>query len=97
MSCSSAWIRLARLSATRSSSFARSCRHRRYRRRIEPKAALAAVTPSFIHFAAWLVLCGIAFVPVGIKTGKGSNATIDGELADEAPRGKLRLAVEERT
>ncbi len=54
---------------------------------IEPKATLAAVTPSFLYFAAWLVLCGMAFALFGFETGRRSIAAIDDELVEDAPRG----------
>ena len=52
---------------------------------IEPKATLAAVTPSFLYFAAWLVLCGMAFALFGFETGRRSIAAIDDELVEDAP------------
>jgi len=62
---------------------------------IEPKATLAAIVPSFLYFAAWLVLCGMAFTLFGFETGRRSIAAIDGELAEEAPQA-VRLAMETR-
>jgi putative MFS transporter len=63
---------------------------------IEPKATLAAITPSFFYFAAWLVLCGMAFALFGFETGRRSISAIDGDLAEGAPSGELGLAVETR-
>jgi MFS transporter, putative metabolite:H+ symporter len=63
---------------------------------IEPKATLAAVTPSFLYFAAWLVLCGMGFALFGFETGRRSISAIDGELADDAPSGSLGLVTEAR-
>lgn len=63
---------------------------------IEPKATLAAVTPSFLYFAAWLVLCGMAFALFGFETGRRSISAIDDELAEGPAPATIELAVETR-
>ena len=47
---------------------------------ITPKATLDAIGPSFLYFAAWMVLCGCAFLFFGFETGGESMATIDRSL-----------------
>jgi putative MFS transporter len=63
---------------------------------IEPKATLAAITPSFLYFAAWLVLCGMAFALFGFETGRRSISAIDGDLSEDAAPTAVGLAVETR-
>ncbi len=63
---------------------------------IEPKATLAAITPSFLYFAAWLVLCGMAFALFGFETGRRSISAIDGDLSEDAAPTAGGLAVETR-
>jgi putative MFS transporter len=63
---------------------------------IEPKATLAAITPSFLYFAAWLVLCGMAFALFGFETGRRSISAIDEELEQGTPSPQLGLAMETR-
>jgi putative MFS transporter len=50
---------------------------------ITPKATMDAIGPSFAYFAAWMALCGAAFLFFGFETGKQSIATIDRELEDK--------------
>ena len=63
---------------------------------IEAKATLAAITPSFLYFAAWLVLCGMAFALFGFETGRRSISAIDGDLSEDAAPTAVGLAVETR-
>ena len=44
---------------------------------ITPKATLDAIVPSFLYFAAWMALCGCAFLFFGFETGRQSIAAID--------------------
>lgn len=50
---------------------------------ITPKATLDAIGPCFAYFAAWMFLCGCAFLFFGFETGKQSIATIDSALNDK--------------
>ena len=54
-----------------------------------PKATLDAILPSFLYFAAWMVLCGFAFLFLGFETGRQSLTEIDAELGN-TPRHKAR-------
>jgi putative MFS transporter len=47
---------------------------------IKPQATIDAIVPSFIYFAAWMAVCGCAFLFFGFETGKQSITAIDGEL-----------------
>jgi len=46
---------------------------------ITPKATLDAITPAFMYFAAWMALCGCAFLFFGFETGNRSLVSIDAE------------------
>jgi putative MFS transporter len=52
---------------------------------ITPKATVDAIVPSFMYFAAWMVLCGCAFLFFGFETGSQSFTKIDAELEDATP------------
>jgi MFS transporter, putative metabolite:H+ symporter len=52
---------------------------------ITPKATLDAIVPSFMYFAAWMALCGFAFLIFGFETGRQGISTIDQRL-DEGIR-----------
>ena len=52
---------------------------------VTPKATLDAIVPSFLYFAAWLVLCGRAFLFFGFETGKQSIAAIGNTLDGAKP------------
>ena len=52
---------------------------------VTPKATLDAIVPSFMYFAAWMALCGCAFLFFGFETGRRSIASIDSELGDAVP------------
>lgn len=47
---------------------------------ITPKATLDAIVPSFLYFAAWMALCGFAFLFFGFETGRHGIAAIDARL-----------------
>ena len=51
---------------------------------ITPKATIDAIVPGFLYFAAWMALCGCAFLFFGFETGRQSLVEIDAAL-DEAP------------
>jgi hypothetical protein len=46
---------------------------------------LNAITPSFLYLAAWLVLCGGAFMLFGFETGRRSIAALDEGFTDATP------------
>jgi putative MFS transporter len=48
---------------------------------VKPEVTLAAITPSFLYLAGWLVLCGCAFLFFGFETRHRSIATIDAGFA----------------
>jgi putative MFS transporter len=50
---------------------------------ITPKATVDAIGPSFAYFAAWMALCGCAFLFFGFETGKQTIVAIDRELEDK--------------
>ncbi len=50
---------------------------------VTPKATLDAIGPSFAYFAAWMALCGCAFLFFGFETGRQPISTIDRALADK--------------
>jgi putative MFS transporter len=50
---------------------------------ITPKATIDAIGPSFAYFAAWMALCGCAFLFFGFETGRQSIVAIDRELEDK--------------
>lgn len=47
---------------------------------ITPQATLDAIGPAFAYFAAWMALCGFAFLFFGFETGGRSIAAIDQAL-----------------
>jgi putative MFS transporter len=49
---------------------------------IKPQATMDAIVPGFLYFAAWMVLCGCAFLFFGFETGQQSLTAIDAELGD---------------
>jgi putative MFS transporter len=49
---------------------------------IKPKATIDAIVPGFLYFAAWMALCGCAFLFFGFETGRQSLTQIDAELED---------------
>jgi putative MFS transporter len=51
---------------------------------IKPQATIDAIVPGFLYFAAWMVLCGCAFLFFGFETGQQSLVAIDATL-EEAP------------
>jgi putative MFS transporter len=51
---------------------------------IKPQATVDAIVPGFLYFAAWMVLCGCAFLFFGFETGRQSLVEIDAALG-EAP------------
>jgi putative MFS transporter len=51
---------------------------------IKPQATIDAIVPGFLYFAAWMVLCGCAFLFFGFETGQQSLVEIDAAL-EEAP------------
>lgn len=59
---------------------------------ITPKATLDAIGPAFTYFAAWMALCGCAFLFFGFETGKRSIGAIDGQLVEKAPLGDKAAA-----
>jgi putative MFS transporter len=52
---------------------------------ITPKATLDAIVPSFLYFAAWMALCGAAFLFFGFETGRTGIAAIDERLDGARP------------
>jgi putative MFS transporter len=52
---------------------------------VTPAATLNAITPSFLFLAAWLVLCGGAFLVFGFETGRRSIAELDEGFTSGAP------------
>ncbi len=54
---------------------------------ITPKATLDGIIPSFMYFAAWMAMCGCAFLFFGFETGRQSLTKIDSEL-EGAPAAK---------
>lgn len=47
---------------------------------IKPQATIAAIVPGFLYFAAWMALCGCAFLFFGFETGRQSLTEIDATL-----------------
>ncbi|HEX3994867.1 MAG TPA: MFS transporter [Acetobacteraceae bacterium] len=47
---------------------------------IKPQATVAAIVPGFLYFAAWMALCGCAFLFFGFETGRQSLTDIDAAL-----------------
>jgi putative MFS transporter len=47
---------------------------------IKPQATVAAIVPGFLYFAAWMALCGCAFLFFGFETGRQSLTEIDASL-----------------
>jgi putative MFS transporter len=47
---------------------------------IKPQATIAAIVPGFMYFAAWMALCGCAFLFFGFETGRQSLTEIDASL-----------------
>jgi putative MFS transporter len=47
---------------------------------IKPQATVAAIVPGFLYFAAWMALCGCAFLFFGFETGRQSLTEIDESL-----------------
>jgi MFS transporter, putative metabolite:H+ symporter len=47
---------------------------------IKPQATIAAIVPGFLYFAAWMALCGCAFLFFGFETGRQSLTEIDASL-----------------
>jgi len=55
---------------------------------IKPAATVDAILPSFLYFAAWMLLCACAFLFFGFETGSASLTDIDAQLeARPATRG----------
>ncbi len=52
---------------------------------VTPKATLDAIVPSFMYFAAWMGICGCAFLFFGFETGRQSISAIDSELEEATP------------
>jgi putative MFS transporter len=52
---------------------------------VTPQMTLNAITPSFLYLAAWLVLCGGAFMLFGFETGRRSIAALDEGFTDATP------------
>ena len=63
---------------------------------VTPQATLNGITPCFLFLAAWLVLCGVAFLLFGFETGRRSIAEIDQEFTADAPVGTVGMASEVR-
>jgi putative MFS transporter len=56
---------------------------------VKPEVTLAAITPSFLYLAAWLVLCGCAFLFFGFETRHRSISAIDSRFeGDPAEAGE---------
>jgi putative MFS transporter len=51
---------------------------------IKPQATVAAIVPGFLYFAAWMALCGCAFLFFGFETGRQSLTEIDASLQTAA-------------
>jgi hypothetical protein len=51
-----------------------------------------AIVPGFLYFAAWMALCGCAFLFFGFETGQQSLTEIDTTL-EEAPLAVPRSSV----
>ena len=51
---------------------------------IKPQATVDAIVPGFLYFAAWMAVCGCAFLFFGFETGRQSLTEIDAELGDPA-------------
>jgi putative MFS transporter len=51
---------------------------------ITPRATIDAIGPAFAYFAAWMALCGCAFLFFGFEPGKKSIASVDRELENKA-------------
>jgi MFS transporter, putative metabolite:H+ symporter len=47
---------------------------------VKPQVTVAAILPGFLYFAAWMALCGCAFLFFGFETGRQSLTTIDATL-----------------
>jgi putative MFS transporter len=47
---------------------------------IKPAATVQAILPSFLYFAAWMLLCGCAFLFFGFETGGASLTDMDAQL-----------------
>ena len=47
---------------------------------IKPQATIDAIVPGFLYFAAWMGLCGCAFLFFGFETGRQSLTDIDAAL-----------------
>jgi MFS transporter, putative metabolite:H+ symporter len=52
---------------------------------IKPQATVAAIVPGFLYFAAWMALCGCAFLFFGFETGRQSLTDIDASLQSAPP------------
>jgi MFS transporter, putative metabolite:H+ symporter len=52
---------------------------------VTPQATLNAIMPSFLFLAAWLLLCGGAFMVFGFETGQRSIAALDEGFTTAAP------------
>ena len=52
---------------------------------VTPKATLDAIVPAFMYFAAWMGICGCAFLFFGFETGRQSISAIDSELGEATP------------
>jgi putative MFS transporter len=52
---------------------------------IKPQATVAAIVPGFLYFAAWMALCGCAFLFFGFETGQQSLTEIDASLQTAPP------------
>jgi len=63
---------------------------------VTPKVTVAAIPPSFLYLAAWLVLCGLAFALFGFETGRRSITAIDEDFTAAQAAGRLGLAAEGR-
>jgi putative MFS transporter len=59
---------------------------------IKPQATVDAIVPGFLYFAAWMALCGCAFLFFGFETGQQSLTEIDTTL-EEAPLAVPRSSV----
>jgi hypothetical protein len=49
---------------------------------IKPQATVDAIVPGFLYFAAWMAVCGCAFLWFGFETGTRSLSEIDAELRE---------------
>jgi putative MFS transporter len=59
---------------------------------IKPQATVAAIVPGFLYFAAWMALCGCAFLFFGFETGRQSITDIDASLQPAPAAERLREA-----